>query len=116
MAGVAIRVELCTALEESVQATAFQLRVWQALQAILLGRTASYSEIAHQIGQPTCVRAVARACATNPAALVVPCDRVIQKDGGLGGYHWGIERKQKLLDLETCLSSQDPSSELSCDA
>ena len=95
------------ALPMDVQATAFQLRVWQALQTIPVGMTASYSEIAHQIGQPTSTsRAVARACATNPVALVVPCHRVIQKDGGLGGYRWGIERKQKLLDLEARLSSQ----------
>lgn len=101
-------------LPVDVQATAFQLQVWQALQAIPVGMTASYSKIAHQIGQPTSVRAVARACATNPVALVVPCHRVIQKDGGLGGYRWGIERKQNLLDLEAQLSSQAPSSDLSC--
>lgn len=93
------------ALPVDVQATAFQLQVWEALRTIPVGTTASYSDIAHQIGQPKSVRAVARACATNPVALVVPCHRVIQKDGGLGGYRWGLERKQKLLDLETQLCS-----------
>lgn len=93
------------ALPIDIQATAFQLQVWQALRTIPVGTTASYSDIAHQIGQPKSVRAVARACATNPVALVVPCHRVIQKDGGLGGYRWGIERKQKLLDLEARLCS-----------
>ncbi|MBD1843198.1 bifunctional DNA-binding transcriptional regulator/O6-methylguanine-DNA methyltransferase Ada [Cyanobacteria bacterium FACHB-63] len=94
------------ALPIDVQATAFQLQVWEALRAIPVGMTASYSEIAQQIGRPTAVRAVARACASNSVALVVPCHRVIQKDGRLGGYRWGIERKQKLLDLEARLFSQ----------
>lgn len=88
-----------------VQATAFQLQVWYTLQKIPIGTTASYSDIASQIGQPKAVRAVARACATNPIALIVPCHRVIQKGGGLGGYRWGIDRKQKLLNLEKCLGS-----------
>jgi len=84
-----------------VQATAFQLQVWSALQAIPVGTTASYSDIAHAVGQPKSVRAVARACATNPIALVIPCHRVIQKDGSLGGYRWGMNRKQALLNLES---------------
>jgi AraC family transcriptional regulator of adaptative response/methylated-DNA-[protein]-cysteine methyltransferase len=83
-----------------VQATAFQLQVWQALQTIPVGTTASYSDIARQMGCPTSVRAVARACATNPVALVIPCHRVVQKDGSLGGYRWGVHLKQKLLNLE----------------
>lgn len=88
-----------------VQATAFQLQVWEALRAIPIGTTASYSDIARAIGQPTSVRAVARACANNPIALVIPCHRVVQKDGGLGGYRWGVNRKQALLNIESQLQS-----------
>lgn len=80
--------------------TAFQLRVWKALQRIPRGTTLSYSEVARRIGRPTAVRAVARACAMNPVALVVPCHRVVREDGGLGGYRWGMERKQAILDHE----------------
>lgn len=83
-----------------VQATAFQRRVWEELRRIPYGSTRSYGEIARAIGQPTAVRAVARACATNPVALVTPCHRVIREDGGLGGYRWGMERKQELLRQE----------------
>lgn len=83
-----------------VQATAFQWRVWQELQKIPYGRTYSYSEIARRIGQPAAARAVARACATNPVALVVPCHRVVREDGNLGGYRWGLERKRRLLEKE----------------
>lgn len=89
-----------------VQATAFQLQVWKALQTIPVGTTASYSDVARQIGHPTSVRAVARACATNPVALVIPCHRVVQKDGGNGGYRWGVHRKQELLNLEAQLRSK----------
>lgn len=87
-------------LPYDVKATAFQLRVWQALQEISIGTTASYSDIACSIGQPTSVRAVARACATNPIALVIPCHRVVPKAGGLGGYRWGVTRKRAIIDLE----------------
>lgn len=83
-----------------VQATAFQWRVWQELRAIPYGSTRSYSEIAQAIGQPQARRAVARACATNPAALVIPCHRVVRGDGAPGGYRWGIERKRRLLAQE----------------
>ena len=83
-----------------VQATAFQRRVWQALQQIPYGSTRTYSAIAKAIGKPTAVRAVARACATNPASLVIPCHRVIRGDGALGGYRWGVERKARLLEQE----------------
>lgn len=83
-----------------VRATAFQRRVWEALRAIPYGSTRSYSDVAAAIGQPTAVRAVAHACATNPAALVIPCHRVIRTDGNLGGYRWGLERKQALLVQE----------------
>lgn len=83
-----------------VRATAFQRRVWAELQAIPRGETRSYAEIARRIGQPAAARAVARACASNPVALVVPCHRVVQADGGLGGYRWGVERKAELLRRE----------------
>ncbi len=83
-----------------VQATAFQRKVWENLQTIPEGQTVYYSEVAKAIGQPKATRAVARACATNPVALVVPCHRVVPKSGGAGEYGWGRERKRKLLDLE----------------
>ena len=83
-----------------LRATAFQLKVWQQLQAIPVGETRSYSEIAQAIGQPTASRAVANACAANPVALVIPCHRIIRADKRLGGYRWGIERKRALLDRE----------------
>jgi len=80
-----------------VRATAFQWRVWRELQKIPRGMTRSYAEIAARIGAPTAARAVARACAANPVALLIPCHRVVQTGGGLGGYHWGVERKRALL-------------------
>ena len=83
-----------------VHGSPFQWKVWEALQAIPSGSTRSYGEIAQAIGQPTAARAVARACATNPVAVFIPCHRVIQGNGQLGGYYWGLERKQQLLDLE----------------
>ena len=83
-----------------VQATAFQRRVWDELRRIPYGSVRSYSEIARAIGDVKAVRAVARACATNPVALVTPCHRVIREGGELGGYRWGLERKQKLLAQE----------------
>jgi AraC family transcriptional regulator of adaptative response/methylated-DNA-[protein]-cysteine methyltransferase len=83
-----------------VRGTAFQMKVWKELQRIPRGETRSYGEIARRIGRPTASRAVARACATNPVCVVVPCHRVVAGDGSLGGYHWGVERKQALLDRE----------------
>jgi AraC family transcriptional regulator of adaptative response/methylated-DNA-[protein]-cysteine methyltransferase len=83
-----------------IQGTAFQARVWRALQKIPFGRTASYTEIAAALGQPKAVRAVAQACAANKLALLVPCHRVIRSDGELGGYRWGVERKRALLARE----------------
>jgi len=83
-----------------VRATAFQMKVWEKLRQIPRGETRSYSEIAREIGSPSAVRAVARACASNPVALAVPCHRVVRTGGDLAGYRWGIERKQKLLDAE----------------
>lgn len=83
-----------------VRGTAFQQRVWHALQEIPVGRTVSYAEIAHRIGSPRAVRAVAGACAANHLAVAIPCHRVVRNDGSLSGYAWGVERKQKLLDRE----------------
>ena len=83
-----------------VQATAFQSRVWDALREIPYGQTRSYREVAHMIGEPEAVRAVARACASNPVALVVPCHRVVRADGELSGYRWGVQRKRVVLDRE----------------
>ena len=83
-----------------VRATAFQRRVWEALRRIPYGSTRSYTEVARAIGRPSATRAVARACATNPAALVIPCHRVVSADGGLGGYRWGVKRKRTLLERE----------------
>ena len=83
-----------------IRATAFQRRVWQELQKIPYGETRSYAEVAKRIGQPTASRAVARACATNPAALVIPCHRVVRESGDLGGYRWGADRKRALLERE----------------
>jgi AraC family transcriptional regulator of adaptative response/methylated-DNA-[protein]-cysteine methyltransferase len=83
-----------------VRGTAFQWRVWRALQRIPAGRTRSYSDVARAIGRPSAVRAVARACATNPVAIVVPCHRVVGKDGRPGGYRWGAARKRRLLERE----------------
>ncbi|MHB8888213.1 MAG: bifunctional DNA-binding transcriptional regulator/O6-methylguanine-DNA methyltransferase Ada [Acidobacteriaceae bacterium] len=83
-----------------VRATAFQQRVWQALQQIPRGETRTYADVARELGQPTAVRAVARACASNPVAVVVPCHRVVGSYGSLTGYRWGVERKRELLDIE----------------
>ncbi len=88
-----------------VKGTAFQWQVWDKLRAIPYGETRSYSQVAKAIGQPTAVRAVARACATNPVALVIPCHRVLREDGNLGGYRWGIERKEKLIAEEKAASN-----------
>ena len=83
-----------------VHGTVFQQKVWKALRAIPAGQTRTYSEVAQSIGHPQSVRAVASACAANPLAVLVPCHRVLRRDGGLGGYRWGLERKQHLLALE----------------
>ncbi|MGH9669696.1 MAG: bifunctional DNA-binding transcriptional regulator/O6-methylguanine-DNA methyltransferase Ada [Terriglobales bacterium] len=83
-----------------IQATAFQRRVWEHLQTIPRGRTETYQEVAKALGEPKAMRAVGHACATNPVALVIPCHRVVRTDGGLGGYRWGLQRKQALLEME----------------
>jgi AraC family transcriptional regulator of adaptative response/methylated-DNA-[protein]-cysteine methyltransferase len=87
-------------LPVDIRGTAFQWRVWRALTRIPRGETRSYSAVARAIGRPSAVRAVARACATNPLALVVPCHRVVGADGSLTGYRWGVDVKKKLLEGE----------------
>ena len=83
-----------------VRATAFQRRVWEELRRIPYGQTRTYKQVAAAIGEPNAVRAVARACATNPASVVIPCHRVVGSDGKLTGYRWGVNRKKKLLERE----------------
>jgi len=83
-----------------IQATAFQRRVWSYLKTIPSGETRSYGEVARAVGQPTAARAVARACATNPVAIAIPCHRVVRGTGAMGGYRWGSERKRRLLQWE----------------
>lgn len=85
--------------------TEFQLNVWQALREVPAGSTASYTDIANRIGLPKSVRAVAQACAANPLAVIVPCHRIVRRDGQLSGYRWGVERKRSLLDKEASVLS-----------
>lgn len=89
-----------------IRGTDFQLRVWTALQLIPLGSTRSYSEVAEMIGEPKAVRAVANACASNPVPLIVPCHRVIRRNGTLGGYGLGLPRKSALLSAEKALAAK----------
>lgn len=90
-----------------VRGTAFQQRVWQALQEIPVGETVSYAEVARRIGSPNAVRAVADACAANHLAVAIPCHRVVRSDGSLSGYAWGVERKRALLDREQSPRTSD---------
>lgn len=83
-----------------VQGTAFQEQVWRALRTIQLGDTQTYAELAQRLDRPQAVRAVATACASNPLAVLVPCHRIVRSDGGLGGYRWGLARKERLIDRE----------------
>jgi len=92
--------ELNAALPLDIRATAFQRRVWTYLQSIPFGATRSYGQVAKAIGQPSASRAVARACATNPVAVAIPCHRVVREDGSISGYRWGVERKKALLEME----------------
>lgn len=92
--------EPSSSLPLDIRATAFQRRVWSYLQSIGTGETRSYSQVAKAIRRPSAVRAVARACATNPVAIAIPCHRVVRSDGDMGGYRWGIDRKRKLLAME----------------
>ncbi|HUZ49217.1 MAG TPA: bifunctional DNA-binding transcriptional regulator/O6-methylguanine-DNA methyltransferase Ada [Candidatus Dormibacteraeota bacterium] len=94
-------------LPTDIRATAFQQRVWTYLQRIPYGEVRSYAEVARGIGQPAAARAVARACASNPLAIVIPCHRVIRGSGQLSGYKWGVERKRALLDRESALRRVD---------
>ena len=92
---------LNSALPLDIQATAFQRSVWSYLQKIPFGATRSYAAVAKGIGQPTATRAVARACATNPVAIAIPCHRVVRKSGDMGGYRWSLDRKKALLEMES---------------
>jgi AraC family transcriptional regulator of adaptative response/methylated-DNA-[protein]-cysteine methyltransferase len=92
--------ELNAALPLDIRATAFQRQVWTYLQSIPFGATRSYGDVAKAIGQPSASRAVARACATNPVAVAIPCHRVVREDGNISGYRWGVERKKALLEME----------------
>jgi AraC family transcriptional regulator of adaptative response/methylated-DNA-[protein]-cysteine methyltransferase len=83
-----------------VRGTAFQRRVWQELRKIPPGETRTYAQVAAALGEPSAVRAVARACATNPVSVLTPCHRVVGSDGSLRGYRWGVERKKKMLERE----------------
>ncbi len=107
LAGVLSAVQHCieapgepTDLVLDLVGTPFQIRVWEALRSVPAGSTVSYGELAGRVGQPGAARAVARACASNPCAIVVPCHRVTCADGSLGGYRWGIARKAELIRRE----------------
>src|SRR5579862_6090705 len=91
---------LNSALPLDIRATVFQRRVWRYLQSIPFGATRSYGQVAKAIGRPSASRAVARACATNPVAVAIPCHRVVREDGNISGYRWGVERKKTLLEME----------------
>jgi AraC family transcriptional regulator of adaptative response/methylated-DNA-[protein]-cysteine methyltransferase len=90
-----------------VQATAFQRRVWEELRAIPYGSIRTYADIAQALDQPTAARAVGAACAANPVSLVVPCHRAVRRDGSLGGYRWGLERKQALIERERSATREE---------
>jgi AraC family transcriptional regulator of adaptative response/methylated-DNA-[protein]-cysteine methyltransferase len=96
-------------LPTDVRGTAFQRRVWEELRRIPYGATRTYTDIARKIGKPSAVRAVARACATNPVSVVVPCHRVVRQSGELAGYRWGLERKNALLEMETAQATKSRS-------
>jgi AraC family transcriptional regulator of adaptative response/methylated-DNA-[protein]-cysteine methyltransferase len=98
--------EKLAAPQVDLRGTAFQLRVWQALRQIPRGETRSYSQLAREMGAPNSTRAVARACAMNRVALVVPCHRVVGLSGALTGYRWGVERKRMLLESERLSASR----------
>jgi AraC family transcriptional regulator of adaptative response/methylated-DNA-[protein]-cysteine methyltransferase len=108
--GVVEAPQLGLDLPLDIRGTAFQQRVWQALQAIPAGTTTSYREIAARIGEPQAVRAVGAAIAANKLAVVIPCHRVIRSDGALSGYRWGVERKRALIEREARSSTDQPHS------
>jgi AraC family transcriptional regulator of adaptative response/methylated-DNA-[protein]-cysteine methyltransferase len=95
-----------TALPTDLVGTAFQMRVWEVLRDVPAGTTLSYSQVAQRLGTPRAARAVGSACAANPAALVIPCHRVVRSDGSLGGYRWGLDVKSALLDVEASARSR----------
>jgi AraC family transcriptional regulator, regulatory protein of adaptative response / methylated-DNA-[protein]-cysteine methyltransferase len=103
-----IRGEDRKTLPLDIQATAFQRLVWEQLREIPYGGTRSYGEVAKRMGRPKAARAVARACATNPVAIAIPCHRVVRENGDPGGYRWGLRRKQNLLALEKSVTKPRP--------
>jgi AraC family transcriptional regulator of adaptative response/methylated-DNA-[protein]-cysteine methyltransferase len=96
-----------------LRGTAFQQMVWKELRRIPSGQTRSYTELAKTIGRPKAVRAVANACGSNPVAVIVPCHRVVQKNGSLAGYRWGVKRKAALLGKEHSAIGTQPSAKSS---
>ena len=102
-------VGMASALPLDLRGTAFQQRVWHALLDIPAGQTASYTDIAQRIGSPRSVRAVAQACGANPVAVLVPCHRVVARNGALTGYRWGVDRKRALLEREAAQTRLTPS-------
>jgi AraC family transcriptional regulator of adaptative response/methylated-DNA-[protein]-cysteine methyltransferase len=92
-------------LELDLHGTPFQQRVWREMLKVPHGQTWSYTELARRVGKPNAVRAAASACARNPVGLLVPCHRIVRQDGSLGGYYWGLEKKQYLLEHERRLAS-----------
>jgi AraC family transcriptional regulator of adaptative response/methylated-DNA-[protein]-cysteine methyltransferase len=99
------------ALPLDIRGTAFQQRVWQALQQVAPGQTLSYAELASRVGAAAAVRAVAGACAANVLAVAIPCHRIVRSDGGLSGYRWGVERKRALLAREAQGGDVPPSAD-----
>jgi O-6-methylguanine DNA methyltransferase len=97
--------EVSLNLPLDIQASTFQRRVWKEIRSIPYGSTSTYSKIASDLGQPNAARAVAKACATNPVSLIIPCHRVVGKNGDLRGYRWGEKRKKDLLTLESTRQS-----------
>jgi AraC family transcriptional regulator, regulatory protein of adaptative response / methylated-DNA-[protein]-cysteine methyltransferase len=92
-------------VELDLRGSHFQRRVWDEVRRVPRGATTTYLELAHELGRPTAARAVARAVATNPVALLIPCHRVVRSDGGLADYRWGIERKREVLERERALAT-----------
>ncbi len=106
LAGLIEHPEASVDLPLDMRGTGFELRVWNALRQIPVGRTVTYGEIAATIGSPREAREVGEACAANTLALVVPCHRVVKKDGGISGYRWGYNRKKALIDRERVVTAR----------
>jgi AraC family transcriptional regulator of adaptative response/methylated-DNA-[protein]-cysteine methyltransferase len=94
-------------LNLDLRGTALQTRVWRELLQVPHGKTRSYTEVAQRVGRPTAVRAVANACARNPVGLLVPCHRIVRQDGSLGGYYWGLDKKNMLLKYEQAAAAKN---------